>query len=216
MGIIGPLLHFRCEISFEIKVNRVSEKIMQAYRNSSIETQARDQAGLEQALDLGQQLQSGKAVVSDKDQLASRQPASEQPNQLPSSFDEALMTTTALVVEALGGAKDAQKRQGPNPLGPGDRGQQHATELSQAADFDKVGMGRANRIAIDAPGFDLPSPSALDRVIESEHEGLPPRDENGEHEPKQEATGFERGPSGAIENAVIGLKMRLIGFAHDA
>jgi hypothetical protein len=94
--------------------------------------------------------------------------------------------------------------------------QEHAAEPSQAADFDKVGMGRANRIAIDAPGFDLLPPAAFDGVIEPEHKGFSPRGENGEHEPKQEATGFERRPSGAIKHAVIGLKVRLIGFAHEA
>ena len=50
-----------------------------------IQTQARDQAGFGQALNLGQQLQNGKATIGDKDQLVPGQPASDEPNELPSS-----------------------------------------------------------------------------------------------------------------------------------
>ncbi len=100
-------------------------------------------------------------------------------------------------------------------VGPCDRGQQHATEPAQAADFDKVSVRGPDRIAINAFGFDRLTASAFDGVIEPEHEG-PPRSADRHQEPQQEATGFERRPNGSIEHALIGLKVRLIGFSHDA
>ena len=70
-------------------------------------------------------------------------------------------------------------------------------------------------IAINAFGFDLLAASAFNGVIDAEHEDLP-LGEDRDQESEQEPAGFERGPNGAVENAMIGLKMRLIGFAHDA
>jgi len=44
---------------------------------------------------------------------------------------------------------------------------------------------------------------------------LPPRGEDRYEKPEQEATGFERGPRGPIEDAMIGLKLWGIREPHD-
>jgi hypothetical protein len=76
-------------------------------------------------------------------------------------------------------------------------------------------VGGPNRITINALGFDSLPTSTFDGVIETQDDDLP----GGEHRhqaPEQEPTGFERGPNGPIEHAMIGLKVRLIDVAHDA
>jgi hypothetical protein len=60
-----------------------------------------------------------------------------------------------------------------------------------------MGIGRANRIAIDATRANPGSPAPLDGVIEPEHERSA-RDEGGQQHTKQDETGMATTPDGAV------------------
>jgi hypothetical protein len=63
-----------------------------------------------------------------------------------------------------------KKGRAQNTSCPGNFDQEHQAEPAQATSFDKVGMGTAYRVAIDAASLDLSSPAALDRIIQSDQE----------------------------------------------
>jgi Type III restriction enzyme, res subunit len=69
----------------------------------------------------------------------------------------------------LGGGKQSEKKQRHDAIGPRNLHQQHGGKPAQAAGFDEVPLGRADRIAIDAAGADLGSPAPFDGVIKSDH-----------------------------------------------
>jgi len=70
-------------------------------------------------------------------------------------------------IEAFGGGEQSEKRQRHDAIGPRNLHQQHGGKPAQAAGFDEVTFGRADRIAIDAAGADLGSPAPFDGVIKS-------------------------------------------------
>src|SRR4051812_27952905 len=76
-----------------------------------------------------------------------------------------------------------------------------------------MGIGRADRIAIDAAGANSGSPAPLDGVIEPEHQRSA-GDEGGQQHTKQDETGMATIPDGTVQSPMIVLKMMLIGQAH--
>jgi hypothetical protein len=83
------------------------------------------------------------------------------------------MTATALLIEALGGTQDRQKGQGPDAVGPCERGEPHAPKLASATDFDKMRVRGTHGITVDALGVNRLTASALDGVIKAAHDDTP-------------------------------------------
>src|SRR5215470_4433422 len=67
---------------------------------------------------LMQQRKDRQTAVTDKDQRTIRQPACEQPDDLPGSLGQFLMPSPPFLMVALRGAQDCQERQAPNRTGP--------------------------------------------------------------------------------------------------
>src|SRR3954465_12739238 len=76
-----------------------------------------------------------------------------------------------------------------------------------------MGIGRADRIAIDAAGANPGSPAPLDGVIEPQHQRSV-RDEGGQQHTKQDETGMATTPDGTVQSPMIVLKTMLTGQAH--
>src|SRR3954454_2752639 len=76
-----------------------------------------------------------------------------------------------------------------------------------------MGIGRADRIAIDAAGANPGSPAPLDGVIEPQHQRSV-RDEGGQQHTKQDETGMATTPDGTVQSPMIVLKMVLVGQPH--
>src|SRR4051794_35344486 len=72
-----------------------------------------------------------------------------------------------------------------------------------------MGIGRADRIAIDAAGANPGSPAPLDGVIEPQHQRSV-RDEGGQQHTKQDETGMPTTPDGTVQSPMIVLKMMLV------
>src|SRR5262250_3275965 len=117
--------------------------------------------------DCVQQLQDRKTAVTDKDQLAIRQPPCEQPYDLPSPLGQFLMHSSPFSMVALRGAEDRQAWQAPHRTGPCYINQQHATEPPQPTGFDQMRMRRPYWIAVDAFRLDFLAAPSLNRVIQA-------------------------------------------------
>src|SRR5262249_41062384 len=72
-------------------------------------------------------------------------------------------------IETFGGREQSEKGQRHDAIGPRDLHQQHGGKPAQAAGFDEVSLGGADRIAIDAASADLGAPAPFDGVIEPDH-----------------------------------------------
>jgi hypothetical protein len=64
----------------------------------------------------------------------------------------------------------------------------------------------AHRITVNATGFNLLATASLNGVVESHHE-YPIRREDGNQQREQDATGRQRRPSGAAQDAMIVLEV---------
>ena len=116
------------------------------------------------------------------------------------------MAATVLGIETLGGTQHGQKGQGPDPVGPGYGGQQHATEPAQATGFHHMRMRGPHGITVDAFRGNVLAASAFDGVIKAEDNDTS-GDEHGYEEPEQQSTGVQRRPDGVIQDAMIRLKV---------
>ena len=70
-------------------------------------------------------------------------------------------------------------------------------------------------IPVDTFGGNLLAASAFDGVIKAEEHDTA-GDEHGHEEPEQQSTGIQRRPDGAIQDAMIRLKIGRGAEAHDA
>src|SRR6185369_7144720 len=104
-----------------------------------------------------------------------------------------------------------KERQRPDTLGPSDLREQHTAKPTQPAGFDEMGLRRAHRIAVDAFGSDFVTASSLDGVVNTKDE-RPGRDEGRNQQAKQKATGAQRRPDGAIQNAMVSLEVFVCTF----
>ena len=119
-----------------------------------------------------------------------------------------------MLIEALGGTQDGQTGQGPDTVSPGEGHQQHTREPAPATDFDKIGVGGPHGITVDAFRGNLIAAAAFDGVIKAKDDDTA-RDEHGHEEPEEQPTGGERRPDGAIEDTMIGLKVRGRTASHN-
>jgi hypothetical protein len=124
------------------------------------------------------------------------------------------MAAAALPIEALGRTQDRQKGQRPDPLGPGERRQQHTRQPAQATGFDQMRVRGAHGVTVDAFGFNPLAASPLDGIIQATHHDTR-RDEHRYHEPEEQPTGGERRPDGAIEDPMIRLKVGGCAASHN-
>src|SRR3954452_15401926 len=108
---------------------------------------------------------------------------------------------------ALGGSQDGEEGQGPDALGPGNRSQQHHGDPAQAAGFDKEGLAGADGIAINTFGDNLGSTSALDMLIQTNHDWCVIWDKGADELEQQDAAEGSAGPRGTVEHAMIVLKL---------
>src|SRR5271154_830057 len=84
----------------------------------------------------------------------------------------------------------------------------HGRKPAQATGFDKVSLGRADRIAIDAASADLGSPAPLDGVIKSDHHWA--RRHQGFYQQDQQLTRHGPGrPRRPVEDTMEGTKVGL-------
>ena len=74
-----------------------------------IETQARDHTDTGQPRHQGEPFQGRKTAVCHEDNLAARQPAPYELDDLPGAFQHGVMAAAALGIEALGGTEHRQK-----------------------------------------------------------------------------------------------------------
>lgn len=162
-----------------------------------------------------QEFQGRKAAVAHHHQLATGQPAAVLQHQLPSPVRRLLVLPSALLAVALRGGKRRQERQRPHSPGPGDRGQEREAEPAQAARLDKVPVAGAHWVAVDALGCDALATSALNRVVDAQHDG-PGRHENVEQQFQQHPRCGSRAPFGTIEHAMVVDEPSLVREAHDA
>ena len=179
-----------------------------------VEAQAGD-AGHAAAAERCQEFQGGKAAVAHHHQLAARQPAPGLQRQLPSPIRQLLVLPSALLAVALRRGERRQERQRPHPPCPGDRGQEHEAEPAQAACLDEVPMAGAYRVAINAFGCDALTPSALNRVVNAQHNGSG-RHENVEQQSQQHTRCSPGAPFGTVEHAMAVDEPSLVHQAHDA
>ena len=145
---------------------------------------------------------NGKTAITDKDQLSIGQPTSDRLNDLPGPLDQALMLSSSLSMVAFRLAQSRQERQSPDRFGPRDLDQQHATEPTQAAGFDKVRMGRSHRVAVDTFGFDLIAAPPLNRIVEAQDQ-FASRGEGRNQQSQQDSAGFQGRPSRTVQDSMV-------------
>jgi hypothetical protein len=100
-------------------------------------------------------------------------------------------------------------------IGPRNLHQQHGGKPEQAAGFDEVTFGRADRIAIDAAGADLGSPAPFDGVIKSDHH-WGARRHKGFYQQDQQLTRHDPGrPRRPIEDPMEGAEIGITFAPKD-
>ena len=122
----------------------------------------------------------------------------------------------AVGVEPLGGHEGGEDGERHEPLRPGYGSDQHGAEPAQAARLDEVAFRGADGIAIDPACLDLRSPSALDGVVEADHDLGSGRHESVDEKIEQALGHSARRPDGAGEHAVVGGVVRLVLAPEDA
>jgi hypothetical protein len=185
-----------------------------SYNAASSRSRVLDRHRLAQPCRVGQQLQGRVGRVSDDDQRAVGEPAPELADHLAAPVGERLVTPAALPVVAFGRCQHRQERQGPDAPGPGDRRQELHRDPAQAAGLDKVRFARPHRIPIDAFGGDLGAAAPLDGLIQAHDNRVVRRQEGPHQHPEPDPAQGPAGPSGAVEHAVIILKLPLAAQAQ--
>lgn len=166
-----------------------------------VEPQARD-AGQVLAGKSHQELQGGEAAVAPQHDLAARQPATCLQPQLPCPVRQLFVPPAMLAAVARRKCQRGQEGQRPDASRPGDRGEQHQAQPTQAAGLDEVALRRPDRVAIDALGADPLAAATLDRVVDARHHKTA-RYQDGDQEAEQQASRRTGIPGGPIEHALI-------------
>jgi hypothetical protein len=81
--------------------------------------------------------------------------------------------------------------------------------------FNDTGTRGAHRIAVQSLGLDLVAPSSLQGVVNAEHDSTCGH-KSGDHRQQQQPGGAKCVPYGAVQHAMIVLKMALVTEAHGA
>ena len=94
--------------------------------------------------------------------------------------------------------------------------QQHGGKPAQAAGFDEVSLGGADRIAINAAGADLGSPAPFDGVVEADYDRGVRRHESFYQQDQQLARHGPGRPRRPIEDTVESAKIGIVFAPQDA
>lgn len=138
-----------------------------------------------------QEIDRGKAGIGQHHQPPTGQPTLHLEKHLASPVGQLLVPTHSFLIVAFRRTQSGQKRQCPHPFCPSvKRGmkrtaflmtyigsdtrngsQEHQAQPPQSAGFHEMTLTGVHRILINAFGFDLGTPSALDCVIQSHEDG---------------------------------------------
>ena len=114
----------------------------------------------------GEPFQGRKTAVRHEDNLAARQPAPYDADDLPGALQQGLMVAAAGHRSARRDTTPSEG-QGPDPVGPGYGGQHHTTQPAQATGFDHMRVRGPHGITGDTFGGDLCAAAAFDGVIQA-------------------------------------------------
>ena len=159
------------------------------------------------------QLHGREAAVGHQDQLPLGEPAADLQHHLPRPVDRGLVRGPA--AGALGPTQGGQQGQGPDPMAPGDRDQDHQRDPLQPEALHDVLARRADRIAVTALGLDPAAVSALDGIVGGQGD-RPVAGEDGNDQAEQDLPGGQAGPGIAVQDAVIIGEAPLAAEPHDA
>src|SRR5512135_161544 len=192
-----------------------------AHRSRLIESGVQAQTGnhgdrLDHPGCTGEQFKHRVATVGDDHQLVLRQPPTQLPDHLSSPIGELFVAATMLLIVALRGGQHGEKGQGPDPLGPRNRSQQHHRDPSQPARFDKEFFAGAYWVTIDAFSRYLGSPTPFNRLVDAHHNGSILRYKELDQQAQEEATEGSAGPFSSVEHAVIVLELSFLMQTHHA
>jgi hypothetical protein len=107
--------------------------------------------------DGGEEFDGRKRAVGDQNNIAIGKPAVDLQGGLTGPIEQRLGGSRLAGVEAFGGGEQREQGQRHDAVGPRHLDEQHGRKPAQAAGFDEVPLGGADRIAIDAAGADLRS-----------------------------------------------------------
>ena len=164
----------------------------------------------------GEEFDGRECTVGDQHNGAIGKPAVDLQGGLAGPIEQCLGRARLVGIEALGGSKHGEKGQRHDALGPWHLHQQHGGKPAQAAGFDEVSLGRADRIAIDAAGADVGSPTPLDGIVEPDHHRRAGRHEGLDQQEQQPARHRPGRPCGTVENAVEGTEVGIAISPEDA
>ena len=94
--------------------------------------------------------------------------------------------------------------------------EQHGGKPSQAAGFDEMSLGGADRIAIDAAGTDLGSPAPLNGVVDPDHDRRAGRHKGLDQQDQQPPRHRPGRPRRAVEDTVESAEAGVVISSQDA
>ena len=177
-----------------------------------VEPQPADPRHLMLLAGLGQ-LHGREAAVEHQDQLPLGQPAADLRDHLPRPVDRGLVRR--LSAGTLRPAQSRQEGQGPDPLAPGDRHQDHQGDPLQPEALHDMLPRRADGIAVAALGPDAAALAPLDGVIGGQDD-RPVAGDYGDDQAERDLPGGQAGPGIAVQDAVGVGEVPLLAEPQDA
>ena len=116
---------------------------------------------------------------------------------------------------ALGPTQGGQEGQGPHPVAPGDRDQNHQSDPLQPEALHDVLATRPHGIAGAALGPNPATGPALDGIVGGQGD-RPVAREDGDDQAEQDLPGGQAGPGIAVQEAVVVGEVPLPAQAHDS
>jgi hypothetical protein len=127
---------------------------------------------------------------------------------------EALVALPTLLMVALGRRQDGQNELSPYALCPRDGRPQHYTQSVQLTGLDEERPAGTDGVALDAFGGDFGPAPALDMVFEAKHDRRIGRHKGVDQQAQQDTTSRSWRSGLAVEEAVVGLEVRIVAQAH--
>src|SRR5512135_3172213 len=158
------------------------------------------------------QIHRREAAVEHQDQLPLGEPAANLQDHLPGPVDRRLVRGAA--AGALGPAQGGQEGQGPHPVAPGDRDQNHQSDPLQPEALHDVLATRPHGIAVAALGPNAAAGAALDGIVGGQDD-RPVAGEDGDDQAEQDLPGGQAGPGVAVQDAVVVGEVPLLAEPHD-
>lgn len=154
--------------------------------------------------DSGEELDRREGAVRDHDDASTGQPTVDLQGGLTSPVDQGFGDARLVGVEAGRRGEQSEKRQPHDAPGPRNLDQKLGRQPAQAAGFDKMPLGGADGIAIDAARIDLGSPAPLDGVVQADQHGRPRWREHADQQAQELACRRPRRPGRSTENGMVG------------